>query len=56
VGYGIKWISLILFGSWLIPRFGVDGLAIALVASQVADISVMGWLLQRSLAALTENP
>ena len=54
-GYGIKWAGLILFGSWLIPRFGVDGLAIALVASQVADLSVMGWLLQRRLAVLTEG-
>ncbi len=55
-GYGIKWAALILFGSWLIPHFGVDGLAIASVAAQVADTSVMGWLLQRRLAVLTEGP
>jgi len=55
-GYGIKWTVLILFGSWLIPHFGVDGLAIASVAAQVVDTSVIGWLLQRRLAVLTEGP
>jgi len=54
-GYGIKWAFLILLGSWLIPHFGVEGLAIASVAAQVADTSVMGWLLQRRLAASTEG-
>jgi putative peptidoglycan lipid II flippase len=55
-GYGIKWAALILFGSWLIPHFGVDGLAIASVTAQVADVSAMGWLLQRRLAVLAEGP
>jgi len=55
-GYGLKWAALILFGSCLIPYFGVDGLAIASVAAQVADTSLMGWLLQRRLAVLEEGP
>ncbi len=55
-GYGIKWAALILFGIWLIPHFGVDGLAIASVIAQVADVSAMGWLLQRRLAVLAEGP
>lgn len=54
-GYGIRWATLILFGSWLIPPFGVDGLAIASVAAQVADTSMLGWLLQRRLAESTEG-
>jgi putative peptidoglycan lipid II flippase len=54
-GYGIRWVALILCGIWLIPSFGVDGLAIASVAAQVADTSVIGWLLQRRLAVVTEG-
>lgn len=49
-GYGIKWLTLILFGSWLVPSFGVEGLAIASVAAQATDTGVMGWLLHRRLA------
>ncbi len=50
VGYGIKWLTLILCGSWLVPSLGVDGLAFASVAAQATDTSVMGWLLHRHLA------
>lgn len=54
VGYGIKWLTLILCGSWLVPSLGVDGLAIASVAAQASDTSVMGWLLYRRLVAQSE--
>ncbi len=54
-GYGIKWATLILCGSWLIPPFGVDGLAIASVAALAAETSVLGWLLRRRLAVLAEG-
>lgn len=54
VGYGIKWLTLILCGSWLVPPLGVDGLAIASVAAQASDTSVMGWLLHRRLVAQSE--
>lgn len=55
LGYGIKWVALILYGSWLVPSFGVDGLAFASVAAQVTDTSVMGWLLRRRLAVESEG-
>lgn len=48
-GYGIKWTTLVLCGSWLIPSFGVDGLAVASVAAQATDTGVMGWLLRGHL-------
>jgi len=54
-GYGIKWAALVLFGIWLIPHFGVDGLAVASVIAQVADVIAMGWLLQRRLVVLAEG-
>lgn len=54
-GYGIKWATLILCGSWLIPPFGVDGLAIASVAALAAETSVLGWLLRRRLTVLAEG-
>jgi putative peptidoglycan lipid II flippase len=53
-GYGIKWLALILFGSWLVPSFGVEGLAVASVTAQVTDTSVMGWFLHRRLAKQSE--
>ena len=53
VGYGIKWLTLILCGSWLVPSLGVDGLAIASVAAQASDTSAMGWLLHRRLTTLS---
>lgn len=53
-GYGIKWLTLILCGSWLVPVLGVDGLAAASVAAQATDTSVMGWLLHRRLAKQPE--
>lgn len=53
IGYGIKWGGLLLVGNWLIPLYGVDGLAITSVVSQAAGTSVMGWLLQRRLADAT---
>lgn len=53
-GYGIKWLALILLGSWLVPSFGVEGLAVASVAAQATDTSVMGWFLHRRLANQSE--
>ncbi len=55
MGYGMKWLTLVLCGSWLIPSFGVDGLALASVLAQAADTGVMGWLLQRRLVYLQEG-
>ncbi|MBX3302539.1 MAG: polysaccharide biosynthesis C-terminal domain-containing protein [Nitrospira sp.] len=55
LGYGIKWVTLLLCGSWLIPLLGVDGLAVASVAAQATDTGVMGWLLRRRLADLSEG-
>ncbi len=54
-GYGIRWATLILCGSWLIPPLGVDGLAIASVAALAAETSVLGWLLRLRLAESTEG-
>jgi putative peptidoglycan lipid II flippase len=52
LGYGVKWAALLLCGSWLIPTYGVDGLAGASVAAQIADTGVMVWMLQRRLTSL----
>ncbi len=54
MGYGIKWLTLILCGGWLIPSYGVDGLAFSSVAAQATDTGVMGWLLHRRLAERSE--
>lgn len=54
VGYGIKWLALMLFGSWLVPSLGIEGLAVASVAAQATDTSVMGWLLHRRLTKQPE--
>ncbi|MBX3329773.1 MAG: polysaccharide biosynthesis C-terminal domain-containing protein [Nitrospira sp.] len=56
LGYGIKWLALVLCAGWLVPSLGVDGLALASVAAQVTDTGVMGWLLQRRLAETPEGP
>jgi len=50
LGYGIKWMTLLLCGSWLVPSLGADGLAFASIAAQATDTGVMGYLLQRRLA------
>lgn len=55
MGYGIKWLTLILCGGWLIPSLGVDGLAFSSVAAQATDTGVMGWLLHRRLAERSET-
>lgn len=55
VGHGIRWVALLLCGSWLIPLFGVEGLAVSSVAAQVTDTGMLGWLLHRRLAALPEE-
>ncbi len=55
VGYGIKWVALVLCASWLVPSLGVDGLALSSVAAQAADTSVMGWLLRRRLTLSPEG-
>ena len=56
LGYGIKWLTLMLCGTWLVPTLGVDGLAVASVAAQTTDTSVMGWLLHRRLTKQPEVP
>jgi putative peptidoglycan lipid II flippase len=54
-GHGIRWVTLLLCGSWLIPLFGVEGLAVSSVAAQVTDTSMLSWLLHRRLAGLSEE-
>ena len=54
LGYGIKWVTLILCGSWLVPSLGVDGLAFSSVAAQATDTGMMGWLLHRRLVRQSE--
>ena len=53
-GHGIRWVTLLLCGSWLIPLFGVEGLAVSCVAAQVADTSMLGWFLLCRLGELSE--
>jgi len=53
-GHGIRWVTLLLCGSWLIPLFGVEGLAVSCVAAQVTDTSMLGWFLFCRLVALSE--
>lgn len=54
VGYGIKWLALVLCATWLVPSLGMDGLAFASVTAQVTDTSAMGWLLRKRLARSPE--
>lgn len=54
VGHGIRWVTLMLWGNWLIPLFGVEGLAISCVAAQATDTSMLGWFLYCRLVALSE--
>lgn len=54
VGHGIRWVTLILWGNWLIPLFGVEGLALSCLAAQVMDTSMLGWFLLCRLLALSE--
>lgn len=54
-GHGVRWVTLLLCGSWLIPLFGVEGLAVSSVAAQVTDTGILGWLLHRRLAGLSEE-
>jgi peptidoglycan biosynthesis protein MviN/MurJ (putative lipid II flippase) len=53
-GHGIRWVTLILWGNWLIPLFGVEGLALSCLAAQVMDTSMLGWFLLCRLLALSE--
>ena len=53
-GHGIRWATLMLCANWLIPPFGIDGLAIASVAALAAETIVLGWLLRRRLTESTE--
>ena len=53
-GHGIRWVTLLLCGSWLIPLYGVEGLAVSSVAAQVTDTGMLGWLLLCRLVALSE--
>jgi peptidoglycan biosynthesis protein MviN/MurJ (putative lipid II flippase) len=53
-GHGIRWVTLLLCGSWLIPLFGVEGLAVSCVAAQVTDTGMLGWFLLCRLVALSE--
>ncbi|MBX3326746.1 MAG: lipid II flippase MurJ [Nitrospira sp.] len=55
VGHGVRWVTLILWGNWLIPLFGVEGLAMSCVAAQVTDTSMLGWFLLCRLLALSET-
>jgi len=53
-GHGIRWVTLLLCGSWLIPLFGVEGLAVSCVTAQVTDTCMLGWFLLCRLVALSE--
>jgi putative peptidoglycan lipid II flippase len=53
-GHGIRWVTLLLCGSWLIPLYGVEGLAVSSVAAQVTDTGMLGWFLLCRLVALSE--
>ncbi len=54
-GHGIRWVTLILWGSWLIPLLGVEGLAVSCVAAQITDTSMLGWFLLCRLLTLSED-
>jgi len=54
VGHGVRWVTLFLCGSWLIPVLGVEGLAVSSVAAQASDTGLLGWLLHRRLSALSD--
>jgi putative peptidoglycan lipid II flippase len=53
-GHGIRWMTLLFCGSWLVPLFGVEGLAVSCVAAQVTDTCMLGWFLLCRLVSLSE--